>query len=166
MGVKHDAIRKVTDRPFEREIERRLLGIERMTPQGIGGKKPVAARVPVGRIADIAGMIEDGDGRERGWCRPGQRAPAAALTTRLRPSRLRWSGIRAPRRKCSPRRSLWSATPLASVKVPPFSSGDIRASARHAQAQQPILVVVETPPSAVKLTCSVDRARCAWWANT
>ena len=58
----NDSIAK-SHRPvfFQREVKCGLLGIEDAAAKGIGGEQTITACVPVGWIARIAGVVEDGN---------------------------------------------------------------------------------------------------------
>src|ERR671930_750717 len=63
---------------LQRGVQRLLAVAERLLPQRIRREQAVAARVPVGGIARIARMIEDGDADGRVADFSAQHAPAAA----------------------------------------------------------------------------------------
>src|SRR6185503_6605202 len=62
----------------ECEVEGRLLWVEDTPPQRIRRKQAIPAGMPVGWIARITRMIEDGDCDGMVVCMAGQRAPAPA----------------------------------------------------------------------------------------
>ena len=63
VSVDDDTVAKGGGLAFlKRVVKGGLFGIEHVLPQGICGEEAVATRVPVGRIVDIAGVVEDGDG--------------------------------------------------------------------------------------------------------
>ena len=63
VGVEDDAIAEGGGLALlEGEVEGRALGVEDVRAQRVGGEEAVAAGVPVGGVAGVAGVVEDGDG--------------------------------------------------------------------------------------------------------
>ena len=64
---------------FEGEIKLWGFGFEDFRAERVGGKEPVAAGVPVGRVAGVFGMVEDGDDDcFTLWIGAGEGTPAAS----------------------------------------------------------------------------------------